>query len=317
LLLPDLQDQTKGIVTAKILIFGTGAVGGYYGGMLVKAGFDVTFIARGENYEALKKNGLTLIGDKEKDILPINVFDSSESLGTFDYIIICTKSLHTKNACESIKKNVGEHTTIASFQNGIENEDIICEYFGVEKTIGALVFLASRLTEPGMVYQFGYNGGFVGELDKSRSQRVQDLSDMFQQSGVDIKVSEDILSAIWNKLLWNTSFNSLSVLTGKTVDKLVDEDKDMLINIMNEVKDVASAYDLKIRPDYIEFNLMRSKNLPGFKTSMLQDFEAGREIELDGLVGVVIRKAKEKNISVPNIEKIYNQIKEKIGQKLK
>ncbi len=305
----------------RLLIFGTGAVGGYYGGMLAKAGLhnpaiDVTFIARGKNYEALKNNGLTLIKDKERENFKINVVETQfiASLPTFDYILICTKSLHTKDACESIKSIVSENTTIASFQNGIENEDIICKYFGKERTIGALAFVASKLLEPGVVYQFGYNGGFVGELDKTITQRVKDLSEMFQKSGVDVKVSPDILAELWNKLVWNTSFNSISVLTGKTVDEILNDNEThtLLESIMTEVKNTAIAQGINIRPDVIEYNIKRSYYYTGFKTSMLQDFEAGREMELEGLVGIVIKKAKEKNLKVPNVESVYNQIKKKI-----
>ena len=300
----------------KLLIFGTGAVGGYYGGMLVRADFDVTFIARGKNYEALKKNGLTLIRDKEKENFTINVVEAhsiSSLEKQFDYILICTKSLHTKDACESIREIVGENTTIASFQNGIENEDIICSYFGREKTIGALAFVASELVEPGVVYQFGYNGGFVGELDKQITERVKDLSEIFQKSGIDVKVSSDILAELWSKLVWNTSFNSISVLTGKTVGEILNDNEThkLLQSIMTEVKNVAIAQGINIRPDTVEFNIKRSYYYKGFKTPMLQDFEAGREMELEGLVGIVIRKAKEKKITVPNIEKVYDEIKKK------
>jgi 2-dehydropantoate 2-reductase len=298
----------------KILIFGTGAVGGYYGGMLAKAGHDVTFIARGENYKVLKEKGLTLILGEEESRFPIKVYDSSKGLGVFDYIFICTKSYHTEETCKLIKENVGENTAIGSFQNGVENEDIILRYFGSRNAIGALVFVASKLKEPGVIYQFGYNGGFVGELGKSKSERVQYISDVFQKCGVDVKVSEDILADLWNKLVWNTSFNSISVVTGKTVDEILSDSDtlELLKNIMEEVKAVAVAHDIAIREDTVQYNIDRSYYYKGFKTSMLQDFEKGREIELEGLVGVVIRKSKEKNIPVPNTEKVYNAIKAKI-----
>lgn len=299
----------------KILIFGAGAVGSYYGGMLVRAGHDVTFIARGENYKALKEKGLTLIRDKEQEIFPVNVFENAKGLGVFDYILICTKSLHTKESCESVKENVGENTTVASFQNGVENEDIIIDCFGKKRTIGALVFVASKLKEPGVVYQFGYNGGFVGEFDKEKTERVKYLSDVFQEAGVDIKVSDDILADLWNKLVWNTSFNSISVISGKTVDEILkcEETHALLKNIMNEVKDVAISLGISIRPDTVQYNIDRSYYYVGFKTSMLQDFEKGNPIELEGLVGVVLKKAKEKNIAVPNIERVYREIKDKLA----
>lgn len=297
------------------LIFGTGAVGGYYGGMMARAGYNVTFIARGENYDALKENGLTLIRDGKKEIVPINVRAIHElpQQEKFDYIFICVKSPDTGDAAKNIIHNISGNTTVISLQNGVENEDIIASVIGKNAVIGGLVFVASRLTSPGVVEQFGYNGALIGELySNEKTKRVSELQEILTQSGIDCKVSDNMRGGLWNKLVWNTSFNSLSVLTGKTVDKLLEENYELVKAIMTEVRDVALAHGLNIRPDTVEFNLNRSKSFTGFKTSMLQDFERGKPLEIEELVGVVIRKAKEKNIPVPNTERVYNQIKEKI-----
>ena len=295
----------------KIVVFGTGAVGGYYGGMLVKAGFDVTFVARGKNYEVLKKNGLTLIVDGKRENFPINVVETCRGMSPFDYIFICVKSFDTKFVAEHIKPIVGENTMVISFQNGVENEDIISGVIGEKNIIGGLAFVASALIEPGIINQFGYNGCLLGELNYKKTKRVTDLQNIFLESGVACLISDDIRADMWNKLVWNASFNSISVLTGKTVDKILEEDLDQIKKIMHEVKEVALAHNINIRPDTVEFNLNRSKGFTGFKTSTLQDYEKGKPIELEGLVGVVIRKAREKNISVSATEKIYDELKQK------
>ena len=316
----DLKQKT-------FLIIGTGAVGGYYGGMLVKAGFNVTFIARGKNYEALKKNGLTLILEGKKEILPIKVSTSCDLHlhGVFDYIFICVKSPDTKEAVENIKNNVSENTTVVSFQNGIENEEIISEILGKEHVIGANVYVTSKLISPGVVDQFGYNAVTIGEFSKIKTERILELKTILDSANILCNISEDISSDLWNKLVWNASFNPISVITEKTVDKMMEEPEtyELLENIMEEVKRTAIAHGVNIRPDTVDFNLNRSKGIirinaaesqdfNGFKTSMLQDFERGKPLELEELVGVVVRKAKEKNVSVPNIERVYNQIKQKI-----
>ena len=295
----------------KILIFGTGAVGGYYGGVLVKAGFDVTFIARRKNYETLKKNGLTLIRNGKKEIIPINVVEACHGMSCFDYILICVKSKDTKSASESIKNIVGPNTTVASFQNGVENEKIIASIIGKDKVIGALVFIATQMTEPGVVVYVGDNRAVLGELDGKITNRVTEFQKILESTGTQCTVSTDILSDMWNKLIWNTAFNPLSVLTGKSPDKIVCDKElwELAKKIMIEVKDVATFLGFKIDPDFIDYYYERSINLKGFKTSMLQDFEAGKPLEIEELVGVVIRKAKEKNISVPNVERVYNEVK--------
>ena len=326
----------------KLLIYGTGAVGGYYGGMLVKAGYDVTFVARGENYKTLREKGLTLICEGKKEIIPINVVETLPALGPastrhlgeagetrsqsernetslqgkFDYIFICVKSMDTKEAAKNIVNNVGENTTVISFQNGVDNEDIIADIIGQDKVIGGLVFVASRLASPGVIEQFGYNGALIGELYSNEklnwvgTGRDLCLQEILTESGIDCKISEKMRGELWNKLVWNASFNPLSVLTGKTVDRLLEEDYELIKTIMTEVKNVAVAHLINIRPDTVEFNLNRSKGFTGFKTSMLQDFEKGKPIELEELVGVVIKKAREKNVPVSNIERVYTKLKQ-------
>lgn len=308
----------------RLLIFGTGAVGGYYGGMLAKNGLDVAFIARGENYKILKQKGLILIRDGKKENVPIKVFDTTKGLGFFEYIFICVKGKDTRSAAESIKENVGPHTTVVSFQNGIENENIIGEIVGKDKVIGANVYVTSTLVDYGVVDQFGYNAALIGEFNKEKTKRILELKEILSQAGILTIVSEDIEADMWNKLVWNASFNPVSVLSQKTVDKILEDKElyELVKNIMTEVKEVAIAHGVNIRADTVEFNLNRSKNITpnaalsqdfsGFKTSMLQDYEKGKPIELEELVGVVIRKAKEKNISVPNTEKVYKELKEKL-----
>lgn len=305
----------------KILVFGTGAVGGYYGGVLLKTGFDVTFIARGESYRAIKDNGLTLIIEGKREILPVKVVGACSDKplqGKFDYIFICVKSKDTRQAAMSIRECIGPETTIVSFQNGVENEDIIAGIVGKENVIGGLVFVASRMVKPGVIEQFGYNGGMIGELYKNEvTERVINLQKIMRESEVDCKIADDMRGELWNKLVWNASFNSISVLTGKTVDKILEENLEQVKNIMCEVRDVALAHGIKIRPDTVEFNIKRSEGFAGFKTSTLQDHEQGKPIELEELVGVVIGKAKEKNVPLMVVPEIYRRLKEKIGVNIK
>ena len=304
----------------KFLIFGTGAVGGYYGGMLVKAGFDVTFIARGKNYKVLKEKGLTLIRNGKRENSPIRVVETIHELSKdikFDYIIICVKGQDTRNVAETIKEYVNSSTTVVSFQNGVENEEIISEVIGKEKVIGGLVFVAVQMTEPGTVCYVGDDRVVIGELNGQVTSRITDLQKILELTGTQCTVSNDIFSDMWTKLIWNAAFNPLSVLTGKTSDKIV-QDKELwefLKNIMTEVRNVAVSLGLKIRPDYIDYYYERSINLAGFKTSMLQDFERGNPIELEGILGVVIRKAKQVNMPVPNLEKLYQDVEKKITVK--
>lgn len=293
------------------LVMGTGAVGGYYGGMLVKAGYDVTFIAHGKNYEALKQKGLTLITPDRTETVPVKVFNSTDDLGWFDYIIISVKSMNTKDTANQIKNNLGKHTTVISFQNGVENVNVIGNVVGGEKVIGANLYINSWLVEPGVVELLGNYYIKVGALDKKETKEVKELQIIFESSGITCQISPDIRADMWHKLVWNASVNPVSVLTGKTVDEmLADRESFSLIkNIMEEVRDTALACGINIRKDTVENHLGCVKNYQrGIITSMLQDYQAGKPIELEELVGVVARKAKEKGIKVPNIESVYNSL---------
>lgn len=295
----------------KILVFGTGAVGGYYGGKLVKAGYDVTFIARGKNHDILKQNGLTLIEESEKNVFPIKIHENSKELGHFDFILICTKARETKNVVKNIINNVSEKTQIASFQNGAENEEIIASVFGVDKTIGASLYVNSWLVDPGVVEVLGNYYITIGSLTTKETKEVKELGEIFKSSGIKSNISSDIVADIWNKLVWNAAVNPLSVLTKKTLDEILD-DKDLyglVRNILIEGRDVALANGINIRRDTVEYNLACVKNYKrGIITSTLQDYERGKPIEVEEIIGVIVRKANKVGMKVPNIEKVYNDL---------
>lgn len=301
----------------KILIFGTGAVGGYYGGMLAKSGHAVTFVAKGRNFEAIKKNGLTLTVENVTHNLKIRIINSENyniQNEIFDYIFICVKSMDTITVTNKIKSNIGPDTVILSLQNGVENEEIISSIVGKEHVIGGFCYVASQLVEPGKINMLGNSGVTIGEFNREKTKRVFDLQSIIQNSGVNCTVSDDIEAEMWNKLVWNTAFNSLSTLTGKTLDQILENNNllNQVTNIMNEVRDTAIASGVKIRPDTVEFNLNRSYGYTGFKTSTLQDYERGKPLEIEELVGVIVRKGKEFNIPTPYTEKVYSELKKLI-----
>lgn len=298
----------------KFLIYGTGAVGAYYGGMLVKSGEDVTFVARGKNFEALKSNGLTIQSKAWTETFPVKAIDSNNSTLTsddkFDFIIICTKSMQTLDAIDFIKPFVSSETAILSFQNGVDNEEKLINAFGKSKVLGAFVYVASALVNPGVVSMMGNQTITIGEISGEETKRTLYLKSAFEKVGVNCVISKDVLAEMWNKLVWNTAFNSTSVLTKMTLDKML-ANKEILSRvrkIMEEVKKAAIANGINIRPDTVDFNIERSYGYSGFKTSMLQDYEKGNPLEIDALIGIVVKKAKEKNIEVPETEKTYNEL---------
>ena len=302
----------------RILIYGSGAIGCYFGGKLVQNGFDVTFVAR-KNLEDLKQNGLTIKENNTLANFPINVVSNTQDLGTFDYIFMCVKSKDTKSATKQILENIAENTSVVSFQNGVDNEEIIGSVIGIDKVIGASLYIAAKVTGLATVETTGIVYIEVGELNRTRTDRILELQNILRTSGIDCNISLDIWAELWHKLIRNASINPISTLSRKTVGEILDDKEscELLKNTMLEVKHVAFLNGINIDDEIVDFHLQNLQGYRSFKTSMLQDFEAGRPLELDELVGVVIRKAKEKNISVPNLEMIYNQIKEKTSVSVK
>lgn len=295
------------------LIAGAGAVGGYYGSMLIKAGYDVTFLAHGKNYEVLKQKGLTLITPDSKETFPIKVFNNTDDQGWFDYVLICVKSMNTKRTINEIKNNLGKHSTVISFQNGIENTEIIKDTLNIENVVGANLYLNSWLTEPGIVELLGSYYIKIGTLNGKETNEIKELQQIFKSAGINCQISPDIKADMWHKLVWNAAVNPVSVLTNNTIDEMLrDKESYYLIKtIMEEVRDVALANKINLRIDTVENHLECVKNYqPGIITSMLQDYKAGKPIELEELVGVVVKKAREKNIPVPTIEKVYKRLSE-------
>ena len=233
------------------------------------------------------------------------------------FIIICVKSMDTDKALESIKNNVSENTLIISFQNGIRNIEKIANIYGENKAFGASVHATVEVLEPGVVKCLGFNTVFIGGLTNTYLNELNTFKDILSACGILCEITNDIKATLWNKLVWNAAFNSVSILSRKTIDEIIQDKKllKLIRDIMIEVRETAIANGVNINPDIVEIHLSKSNeriqgigDFVGFKTSMLQDFEKGKRLESDELIGVIIKKAKEKNILVPNLESVYSQV---------
>lgn len=296
----------------KIGIFGTGALGGFYGGVLVKGGADVVFIARGEILKAIKKRGLTIKSFKHGQFtVNVKARENPEEAGKVDVVLLCVKSYDTERVAPLLLPMLKEDSVVISVQNGVENEEILSKVVGKDRVFGATAFIGAYVESPGIVVHQAAGLLEIGELSGEVTERVEKIVNFFKSKGIEARVSKDINYALWKKLLWNVSFNPYSVMTRATVSQMlkVSETKEVLRNLMEEATLVAKAYGVELKTKTIDDYLNPSEDLMDYKTSMLIDFERGKPLEIEGITGALIRKARDKGIGIPYNKCVYATVK--------
>ena len=294
----------------KILIMGTGGVGGYYGGLLAQQGNDVTFIARGAHLYAIRHEGLkvnSVHGDFT--ISPANAVDTPIHVGPVDLILFCVKAYSTDEAVQSIRSAVGLHTTVLSLQNGIDAGERIGKVIGMEHVIGGATWLSSAVEAPGRIKQVSqFRRVVLGELDGTRSERIQLVYEVLKNTGMTVEISEDILKVLWTKFVFISSVSSLGSLTRLPMGEYrsVPETRAMITGLMREVEALARAQRIELDEDVVQKSLdFMDSSAPHIKASMQLDVESGHRTELESMVGVIGRKGRELNVPTPVADLIY------------
>ena len=294
----------------KILVMGTGGVGGYYGGLLAQQGNNVTFIARGAHLYALRHDGLTVNsvhGDFK--VSPAQATDEPINVGSVDLILFCVKTYHTDQAVQAIRPAVGHHTVVMSLQNGIDAAERIGKVIGPEHVVGGATWLSSAVEAPGVIKQVSQFRRIVfGELVGGRSERIQSIFDVLNQTGITVEISEDIRKVLWTKFVFISAASSLGSLTRLPMGdyRSVPEARDLLSRIMQEVEALARAEGIALDSDVVARSLEFVDNsAPHIKASMQLDVESGRRTELESMVRVIGRKGRELGVATPAADFVY------------
>lgn len=314
----------------KICIYGAGAIGAYLGAELADAGADVSFIARGPHLAAMRENGLTLqIAGTEKNV-SIACTDDPAELGPQDYVIITLKAHSVLPIVEQIKPLLGPDTAIVTAQNGIlwwyfyglegpwENHHLqaadpgglIWNALGPERAIGCVVYPSCEIVSPGVVKHLEGNRFMLGEPDGSKSERVLALGQLMAAAGLKAPVRTNIRDDIWFKLLGNATFNPLSVLTQATLEQMGKDPgvRAVIHQMMAEARSVGEKLGVRFAMD-IDKRIDGGTNVGAHKTSMLQDLEAGRPLELDALVAAVPEMGQLVGVPTPTIDNILSLVR--------
>jgi len=294
----------------KIAIMGTGGVGGYYGGLLVQKGHDVTFIARGEHLKAIQENGLqvkSIHGDFH--VKPAQATDDPTQIGPVDLVVFCTKTYSIDKAANQIKPLVGENTTVLPLENGIDAAERIGKSVGMLHILGGATWISSAVAAPGVIKQVSqFRRVVLGELDGQVTARAQAVHKHFDETGITAELSEDILKILWTKFVFISMASSLGSLTRLTIGQYrsVPETRTMMTSLMQEVEAVARAQGVDLDEDVVQKSLDFTDNAaPQIKPSMQLDVEAGRRSEIEAMIGVIGRKGREQGVPTPVADMVY------------
>lgn len=298
----------------KVVIFGSGGVGGYFGGRLAQAGENVTFIARGEHLKAIQEAGLK-VSSIQGDFLiyPAQATDSTESIGTVDLIILATKAWHLDSAFKKIEHLIGENTIILPLLNGMEHIDTLISRFGSKHILGGLCRISVFIESPGHIRHVGVNPYIAfGELDNSKSERVLSIHKMFSNiENITAEIPADINAAMWEKYVFISGTSGVGAFARKPINEYRDNSdlRSMLINAMTETANIALARGIQLSETLVDEIMKRIDVAPaGMIPSMQKDMMEGRPSELDDQIGGVIRMGKALNIPTPTHEKIYAEL---------
>jgi 2-dehydropantoate 2-reductase len=297
----------------RIVIFGTGGVGGYFGGRLAQAGEDVTFIARGEHLRAIKANGLRVDSSSGDFIVyPAKATDDVSEVGETDLVILGVKAWQVPEAARSIKPLVGPTTTVVPMQNGVDAVPQLVAELGSDNVIGGLCRIVSFVVAPGHIRHTGFKPSIIiGELDNQRTDRIERIENVFKSAGLDTTIAEDIQVALWTKFLFIASFSGVGAVANAPAAVLRSDPKwrGHMRSAMEEIYALAHARGVKLPSDSVDKVMAAVDGLHEDATSSMQrDIAAGKPSELESQNGAVVRMAREAGVEVPTHTFIYETL---------
>ncbi len=312
----------------KITVVGAGAIGGYLGARLAIAGEDVTFIARNRNLAAINGQGFTLINEdgSTQHTSAVRAVQKMADAGPQDAVLLTLKAHQVREVLPDLPALFGPQTTVVTMINGVpwwyfqklagpfegrvvtsvDPDGALAATIPTHRIIGSVVYPAAELVQPGVVRVIEGNRFSLGELDGSRSARVEALSRAFMNAGFKSPVSRDIRAELWIKLWGNLSFNPISALTHATLQDICrfPPSRALAERMMTEAQAVAQALGVSFKITLAQ-RLAGAEAVGAHKTSMLQDVEAGRALELEALVGAVVELGQITGMPTPTIEAVY------------
>lgn len=298
----------------KIVILGTGGVGGYFGGLLAKAGNDVTFVAKDEHHKAIKQNGLKVKSVRGDFVIkPALVVQSIEQVKSPDLVIFTVKTYDTEQAAKELARVAEDNTIILTFQNGVDNDNEIKKYVSKGKIYPGVAYVISTKTKPGVIEQTGGMCKLIfGDRSNPRNSELKAIEKLMQEAEIDATASEDISRDLWNKFMFIAAFSGMTAVCRSPIGKVLGNPttESLYEDCVQEAIKVAKARGVNVKDNALKKILeISSGTSPNAKSSLLVDVENRRRNEIETLNGTIVRFGKENNVDVPINELIYGAIK--------
>jgi 2-dehydropantoate 2-reductase len=298
----------------RIAVMAAGAVGGYFGGRLAAAGHDVSFIARGAQLEAIRKNGLKIespLGNLHLD--KARATSDPKEVGPVDLVLFAVKLWDTEIAAEATRPMVGPQTRVITFQNGVDSVERMAPILGGERVVGGSAYIASVIGAPGVISHTSQFAKMVcGRIDGKPDVELAAFVTAAQEAGIDIAQSENINRERWEKFIFLVGLSGATGATRMPLGAiLADPDtRAFFQSLMGEVIALAQASGLALRPDFLQSRMKFADTAPpGMKASLLHDLERGNRIELDWLAGKVVALGRELGVPTPSNDAVYAVLK--------
>lgn len=286
-----------------VVIMGAGAVGGYFGAVLSKNGVDVTMVARGLHLAAMKKNGLSIESYWGDFVVKTSFTESLDELVPVDLVIHSTKLYSNNESLPLLKPIIGPKTTILTLQNGIGSGAIIAGFYGWDKVLQGATYVESVIKSPGHIHQSGSMAKIeFGEKDGSISNRTNVIKDLLEMEGIQVEISDDINSTLWTKMVSVGAIGTLLTAARSSLVELLKNEfgANTLTTVMEEIVAVGKANGIYFPPNVVgDKFFVASREAKEFKSSLQYDFNNQNPLELDDILGTVVRQGLDKRIPVP------------------
>lgn len=297
-------------------ILGTGALGGYYGACLQRAGLDVHFLLHSD-YEHVYQHGLVIESPNGDLTLPqVNAYGDVRKMPSCDVVVVALKTTQNLLLPEMLPTVVKDDGVVLVLQNGLGIEEEVAQIVGSQRVMGGLCFLCSNKVGPGHIRHLDYGQITLGEYAPEYqpggiTKRMRQIADDFERAGIPIQLDEDLLLARWKKLVWNIPYNGLSVVLNARTDELMADKytRSLVEQLMGEVVAAAAATGRIIPDRFIQTMLDYTEKMTPYRTSMKLDYDEGRQMELETMFGNPLRAATARGANLPLISMLYRQLK--------
>jgi 2-dehydropantoate 2-reductase len=299
---------------ARFAVFGAGGIGGYFAGVLTRAGFPVGLVARGQQLQAIRKDGLRIIGPKDEFTVHLAVAtDRPEEIGSVDAVILAVKAWQVPEAAMELKPLLKTGTKVLPFQNGVEAPEQLAKALGPEHALVGLCRIITAIDAPGAIRHAGLQPMVaLGEMDGSRlSPNAKGLADALAAAGASVQTPPDIYAALWEKLVFIAAVSGVGAVSRSTIGEFRScvPSRALLQQSLAEVAAVARARGIRLTADVVPRTLMFVDSLPASGTaSMQRDIADGKPSELEAIIGSVVRFGDEAGIATPAMDYMYGSL---------